>query len=169
MTMNTLAKYFIKGELIEAMAQTYVDRIANCSMYVNPDINRIGNEYFKFCNNASWSKATKLCRISFNKPQYIVHTNSRKVDNWILTAKEKKYLVRTLLSTSKKYVGLTVWQSLIVDYNAERYSFDLQECKDITLAVQYGLVAKAKLTELERAMLHALPFDLPMPNYLNLR
>lgn len=167
--MNTLAKYFIKGELIEAMAQTYVDRIVNCSMYVNPDINRIGNEYFKFCNNASWSKATKLCRISFNKPQYIIHTNSQKVDNWILTAKEKKYLVRTLLSKSKKYVGLTVWQALIVDYNAERYSFDLQECKDITIAVQYGLVAKSKLTELERAMLHALPFDLPMPNYMMLK
>ena len=167
--MNTLAKYFIKGELIEAMAQTYVDRTSNCSMYANPDLNRIGNEYFKFCNNASWSKATKLCRISFNKPQYIIHTNSRKVDNWILTAKEKKYLVRTLLSKSKKYIGLTVWQALIVDYNTERYSFDLQECKDITLAVQYGLVAKSKLTELERAMLHALPFDLPMPNYLTLR
>ena len=167
--MNTLAKYFIKGELIEAMAQTCIDLQNNRSMHVNPDLNCIGNEYFKFCNNVSWSKATKLCRILFNKPQYIIHTNSRKVDNWILTAKEKKYLVRTLLSKSKKYVGLTVWQALIVDYNAERYSFDLQECKDITLAVQYGLVAKAKLTELERSMLHALPFDLPMPNYLNLR
>ena len=167
--MNDLAKYFIKGELIEAMAQTYTDRANNCSMYVNPDLNRIGNEYFKFCNSISWNKATKLCRISFNKPQYIIHTNSRKVSDWTLNTKEKKYLVKTLLSKSKKYAGLTVWQALIVDYNGERYSFDLEECKGITLSVQYALVAKLELTELERFMLHALPIDLPMPNYLNLR
>lgn len=167
--MNNLAKYFVYGELIEAMAQTYIDRVANCSMYVNPDLNRIGNEYFKFCNNASWSKATKLCRISFNKPQYIIHTNSKKVSDWTLTAKEKRYLVRTLLSKSRKYINLTVWQALIVDYNTERYSLDLDECKCITIAVQYKLVAKRELNEFERTMLHALPIDLRMPNYLKLR
>lgn len=165
--MDILAKYFIKGELIEAMAQTYIDLQNNRSMYVNPDLNRVGNEYFKFCNDASWSKATKLCRISFRAPKYIVHTNSRKVSDWTLNAKEKKYLVRVLNSKSDD-TTLTVWQALIVDYNKERYSLPASVTKQLTKQKQQEL-SKGVITDLVDRMIHALPIDLPMPNYLKLR
>jgi hypothetical protein len=165
--MNTLAKYFIKGELIEAMAQTYIDLQNNKSMYVNPDLNRVGNEYFKFCNDASWSKATKMCRISFRSPAYVIHTNSRKVSDWTLNAKEKKYLVRVLNSKSDD-TTLTVWQALIVDYNKERYSLPASVTKQLTRQKQQEL-SEGVITDLVDRMIHALPIDLPMPNYLKLR
>lgn len=166
--MDSLSKYFIKGELIEAMALTYFNRENNCSMCVNPDPNRVGNEYFKFCNNYSWSKATKLCRVSFRSPRYIVHTNSRKIEDWTLSKKEQKFMIRCLLEQSKKYKGHTVWQALIIDYNNERYAISVDETERITLAFQKDLGLKSELSEYEKLMLIALPIDLPMPNYLKL-
>lgn len=168
MTMNNLAKFFIKGEFIEAMSQTYIDWQNNRSMHVNPNLNRVGNEYFKFCNDACWSKATKMCRISFRSPAYVIHTNSGKVSDWILNEEEKKYLLKSLLYKSTKYPGLTIWQVLIVDYNVERYSLPHDICKQLTMQKQQEL-AKGVITDLVDCMIHALPIDLPMPNYLKLR
>lgn len=159
-------RYLIQGELLEAMAQTYIDLQNNRSIYVNPDLNRVGNEYFKFCNNASWSKADKLCRISFRSATYIIHTNSRKVTDWTLNNKELKYLMRVLNSKSDD-ASLTVWQALIVDFNKERYSLPASVTKQLTKMKQAELT-KGVITDLADRMIHALPIDLPMPNYLKL-
>lgn len=166
--MSEFDKFLIKGELLEAMALTYIDKQNNCSMYVNPDRNSIGNEYFKFCNNASWIKATKLCRISFREPKYIIHSNSYKVEDWLLTKKEQKFLMTVLWSDSKKYKGFSVWQALIIDYNAERYDLDLEECERITLNFQHKLSLRSQLSGYEEIQLAALPLGLPIPNYLKL-
>ena len=166
--MSEFDKFLIKGELLEAMAQSFIDFDANTSMYVNPDQRRKGNEYFKFCNNARWSKATKLCRISFREPKYIIHTNSHKVEDWLLTKKEQKYLIKVLWSDSKKYKGFSVWQALIIDYNAERYSLPNDISEKLTITKQQKLGRHANLSEVEELMLQALPIDLPIPNYLKL-
>ena len=150
--MSEFDKFLIKGEMLEAMALTYIDRYNNCSMHVN----------------ASWTKATKLCRISFREPKYIIHINSHKVDDWLLTKKEQKFLMTTLWSDSKKYKGHSVWQALIIDYNIERYDLDLEECERISLNFKRKFSLKSQLSEYEEIQLMALPIDLPMPNYLKL-
>ena len=165
--MSGFDKFLIKGELLEAMALTYIDKQDSCCLQVNPDQNS-KTEYFKFCNNTSWTKATKLCRISFREPKYIIHTNSHKVEDWFLTKKEQKYLIKVLWSDSKKYKGFSVWQALIIDYNAERYSLPNDISEKLTITKQQKLGRHVNLSEVEALMIQALPIDLPIPNYLKL-
>lgn len=165
--MSEFDKFLIKGEMLEAMALTYIDKQDSYCLQVNPDQNS-KTEYFKFFNNVSWVKATKLCRISFREPKYIIHTNSHKVDDWLLTKKEQKYLIKVLWSDSKKYKGYSVWQALIIDYNAERYSLPNDISEKLTITKQQKLARHVNLSEVEGLMVQALPIDLPMPNYLKL-
>jgi hypothetical protein len=153
-------------ESIYAMAQCGRDLVNNCSVYVNPDLNRIGNEYFKFCNSSIWTKADKICRISFNKPQYVIHRGPKQ--NWKLSSGEKKILINLLNSKSRKY-DCTVWQYLILAFNDERFGLDFDMTQNVTVSYQYELASKYQLTAEERILFHCLPYDLPMPNYMMLK
>lgn len=139
---------------IDAMATIYRDTKGRFSIAVNPDPNRTGDEYFKLYNNAKKFAATKVARILFRKAEYVYHTNSDGKEDWILNAKEKKYLVKALQKQAKMpYEKYTNWQKAILLFNDEK---DLDQEKTLK-----NLLPKPKYK-------NYLPFNLPMPDYTKL-
>lgn len=144
---------------IDAMATVARDLTAGIIIQVNPVGYRIGNEYFKVFLGKGYRASNKLARISFWKPSYITgHTNYGK-EVWVLNAQEKKALVRLLkaksntLSVDGSFV-YTNWQKTIALFNEEL---------DFTYAD-----TEANLMGTPNYNNRYLPFNLPMPNYLEL-
>ena len=89
-------------------------------IYVHPDRHRNGDEYFKVYNAASFDRAKKVCRISFRKPEYIIHTNSDGKVNFKLNAEFRKEVINVLNTTRPVKINdnqITVWQWAILQYN----------------------------------------------------
>lgn len=121
---------------------------------VNPDTRRIGNEYFKVYNSASYRKATKECRILFDKPEYVIHRNENGKQNWIMNSKERKNLVWFLNQPSDVFPELSIWKTAIVLFNREKGLKKSQTMENFVDNRKYP---------------DFLPIDLPMPNYTLLK
>ena len=55
------------SEYLYEMATVYRSTEYGISVAVNPDSGRVGDPYFKFYNNVSFNKATKVVRIMFKQ------------------------------------------------------------------------------------------------------
>ena len=112
-------------EVLEEMATIYKSKEYGILVAVNPDSHRSGNPYFKFFNSHDFFKATKVIRILFKEPDYVVHKDGKEL--WKLNNKEKKLLVKILNEQSKSHKGYTNWQAAKYDWNSEY----LEEMLDI--------------------------------------
>lgn len=153
--MEILAKQRLEASYeLDAMATIYWDKKGRFCISVNPNPNRIGDEYFKLFNSSSVRTATKVARISFKAAKYIHHTNSDGKDDWILNSKEKKYLVKALQKQAKMpYAQYTNWQKAILLFNEEKHLDQEKTLKN--------LLPKPKYPKY-------LPFNLEMPDYTKL-
>ena len=143
------------GEFLHEFATVARDSNLNMSVAVNPDRNLKNIEYFKVYNHAKPQRATKIARIQFRCPEYIIHNNNRKLKNWTLTSDDKTSLLKLLNSESKKDIipQITVWQSLIISFN---YEMGLDTAD--TLKNKYKKLVYPDF----------LPIDLPIPDYRKL-
>ena len=72
--------------------------------------------YFKVFNNTDYKRASKITRVRFKSPTYVIHLNQV----WDLNSKERKMLINIL---NTRYTGgvyedaSTIWDALIRDFN----------------------------------------------------
>ncbi|MCM1507803.1 MAG: hypothetical protein NC177_11815 [Ruminococcus flavefaciens] len=142
------------GEILTEFATVGRFQKYNMSVAVNPDNNRNlkDMEYFKVYNHIDPTKASKIARITFRSCEYVIHRNRGKKENWFLNRRERKQLIEILKSSSKKDIGYTVWQSLILNFNYET-GLEYDDTKNNT---SNHLIHK-----------NYLPIDLKIPNYEN--
>lgn len=148
------------SELQELNEMSTVSRTRRMCVAVNPAKNRQGDEYFKLYNAQSESKADKLIRILFRKPEYVFHRNTG-FNDWILSSSEKKDLMKFL--SSKEYFtdaerneySITVFQKALILFNYEK-GLGLTQNETFSLML---------LKDHEGY----LPLNLEMPNYNELR
>lgn len=140
------------------------------SIHATPDGTHMDSEntaYFKWANSESFGKATKIARIKFALPEYIIHYKNSN-SNAELNRDQKKLLVKLLSNkiSVKNYNKLpyelqeivnTEWKFLIYLYNK-----------------QFGHSPEIMLNYLDMsAPVQNLPMNfvrltLPMPDYRNL-
>lgn len=151
---------------IQAMSTVFSDRNLGISIQINADENRRGLPYFKYYNSFQYSKATKIARISFKSADYVIHKNSDGKQNWFLNSKEKRLLM-TALQLKPVYFshGFTVWQKLIIQYNAEKFQLMEDDTLNCT-RTNYRQFIRNYTALGYSNLIDVLPFDLPMPNYL---
>lgn len=109
-------------EILPKSIFVYSNNDYNMSLVINlyfKDIIIDGNEYFKVYNNINPNKATKVARIKFRKPEYIIYDNNNGIENWFLNSIEKRSLMRILISPSSLYPDRIVWNELIRLFNKE--------------------------------------------------
>lgn len=140
---------YVDVEPICDMATVKVDRTHNVRISVNPDINRKGDEYFKFYNSFTSKKDEKVARILFRRSDYVFHNGGK--DAWVLNSSEKKLLMDLLTSTVTSMTGrkVTLFQYAILQYNRERFGMEEED----TFSNDF--------TEFSEA----LPINLVMPDY----
>lgn len=109
------------GEILTEFATVQRDNRFNMCVAVNPDRKRNlkNSEYFKVYNHIHPDKATKIARIKFRECGYVIHCNNGGKKNWELNLKERKQLMRILISPSKSFPNKSVWEELIRNYNNE--------------------------------------------------
>lgn len=151
--------YFM-GEPICDMARVCTDTENNRVIYADKDKHHIGNAYFKYYNNQSFYSADKMVRILFEKPEYSKpHKTDGKQPNWVLNNKEKQTLVNMLKADSDEW-----------DYVHNRY-FTNWELAIIRFNNENGYSTKQTLSNIrdengDKPIKDALPFNLPMPDYM---
>ena len=96
-----------------------IDSKNNISIFCRPTDTKISGEdaYFKVFNSVDYLKATKVARICFFGPKYIIHKNRDGKENWNLKAKDKKILIALLNSKSSNANFDTIWEETIAEYN----------------------------------------------------
>ena len=109
------------GEILTEFATVQRDNRFNMCVAVNPDRKRNlkNSEYFKVYNHIDPTKATKIARIKFRECEYVIHNNNGGKKNWKLNSKERKQLMKILISPSKNFPDKRVWDELIRNYNNE--------------------------------------------------
>lgn len=144
---------------VDAMATVVCDRAAGIIVQVNPVEYSLGNEYFKVFSGKSYYASKKMACISFWKPVYITSHINYGRDAWVLDAQDKRALVKLLkaksntLSADGSFV-YTNWQKAITEFN-EKIGFT-------------DTKTEANLIGTPNYNNRFLPFNLPMPNYLEL-
>lgn len=142
------SELLLEDETLNEMATPYTD--GNTSIRVHP-VDSGNYEYFKYCNSSGYNKETGVARISLIKPEYIYnHRDHHPV--LLLNSKDKKNLNEKLDLLSRNYLGYTVFQAIIIDFNREKYGVDLLTTKTIKTYKQGK----------------PLPLDLPRPDYTQL-
>ena len=112
-------------DFLEIDEMSTVSRSSNMFIAVNPDIHRVGDEYFKLYNANILNNADKVIRIQFRKPRYVFHKNTG-FEDWILTKSEKRALLRFLSTKETMYDAdgvmheITIFQKAIILHNYER-------------------------------------------------
>lgn len=148
------------GEVLTEFATVARASDLNICAAVNPDNKRnlYGMEYFKVYNHCDPTKASKIARIKFRSPDYVIHRNNKNMKNWILNSKEIKNLMILLNSPCKKHPKFSVWQGLILDFNYET-GLDYENTK----ANRENVEKNEKIKKLQYPKY--LPIDLKIPNY----
>jgi len=148
------------GEVLTEFATVARASDLNISVAVNPDSKRnlYEMEYFKVYNHYDPTRANKIARIKFRLPDYVIHTNSKGMKNWVLNAKEIKNLMLLLKSPCKKHPEFSVWQGLILDFNYET-GLDYEKTK----ANKENVEKDEKIRKLQYP--EYLPIDLKIPDY----
>ena len=143
----------IYEEYLEEMATIYKSKEYGIGVAVNPDSRRSGNSYFKFYNNPELPKATKIIRILFKNPDYIIHHDEKQL--WKLNSKEKKLLIKVLKEESVRYDGYTNWDIAKYDWNCEYLEEQLNMKKYFN----------GDYENIYSENPGYVPFDLKMPDY----
>lgn len=140
---------------LDAMATIYRDPKGRFLVSVNPDPNRSGDEYFKLYNKTNRDSATKIARISFRKAEYIHYSMNQGKEDWILNAREKKYIIKAFTKKNPAFYGgqYTYWQFAIAQFNLEKGLDYEKTFKNVGKKLKYPKY---------------LPFDLEMPDYTKL-
>lgn len=140
---------------LDAMSTIGWDEQKGILLQVHPAEPCACGNYFKVYNAASERRATRLARINFTQPLYTVHAPkwNRGKDYWWLNAREKRYLMEFF--ESRNWAGYTNWQYAILEFNKEK-GLTYEETKS-------NLLNEGKLNFPD-----ALPYDLPIPNYMEL-
>ena len=109
------------GEILTDFSTVARDYDLNVSLVINPDMNRNSKntEYFKLYNNSRPDNASRIARIKFRSPEYVVCHNNGGKENWFLNPAEKNMLMKILNQPCEKHTGFSVWQGLILDFNWE--------------------------------------------------
>lgn len=135
------------------MATVYTGVNEPIKIFVSYDEKRIGNPYFKVINAKKFSAATKMARISFEEPKYIIHNKNYGKETWLLDSHDRRLLISILQKKQKN--GKTYWEEAILQYNSE--------CLGINPDDQYDMTSE------QLKQLHGLPLDTPMPDYTQLK
>lgn len=125
---------------------------------VNPDLNKIGDCYFKMYNSNSYITATGVWRICFSEPKLIKEHSGKIKSLSTINLKYKKILIEYLNSPGA-YSGRTVWDSLKWNWNNEH---DL--CFE-----GYEPYFNGQLDEQNKNNKNYLPSTLEIPNYNELK
>ena len=134
-----------------------VSRSSNMFIAVNPDIHRVGDEYFKLYNANILNNADKVISIQFRKPRYVFHKNTG-FEDWLLTKSEKRALICFLNTKENMYDtdglkhDITIFQKAIILHNYER---GLGNNTSETLSLMF-----------ENVYTEYMPLDLKMPDYM---
>ena len=144
---------------VDAMATVALNKAAGIIVQVNPVDYTIGNEHFKVFSGKSYYASKKMARISFWKPVYITSSTNYGREAWALNAQDKMALVKLLKAKSDTLsadgsFAYTNWQKAIAEFN-EKIGFTYAE-------TEANLIGTPNYDE------RFLPFNLPMPNYLEL-
>lgn len=148
----------LENELLFEMATVHRDMTENISIAVNPDSKKIGDPYFKFYDSTDYTKAKRVISIFFTKPGYTKHSDGKKL--CVLNHDDKKLLVKTLKSISKKYkaCGFTVWDAAKYDWNYEYLKIDIEPDEFIS----------GSYDELYKDVPSYVPSTLKMPDYMQI-
>ena len=147
-----------EGEVLTEFSTVARDYGLNVSLVINPDKNRNlkNTEYFKFYNNARPDNASKIARIKFRSPEYVIHHKNRGKENWFLNPAEKNILMKLLNQPCEKHTRFSIWQGLILDFNYET-GLDYKETKKNKQISRFGMPHP-----------DYLPIDLKIPDYSEL-
>ena len=144
-------------DFLEIDEMSTVSRSSNMFIAVNPDIHRVGDEYFKLYNANILNNADKVIRIQFRKPRYVFHKNIG-FEDWILTKSEKRALIHFLNTKESMYDSdgvkheIAIFLKVIILHNYER---GLGNNTSETLSLM-----------LENVYDEYMPLDLKMPDYM---
>ena len=140
-------------ENLNEMATVYRDKGKKQLCQVNPDKGRQCLEYFKLYDSDSFDKATKIARISFREPKYVIHKDENGLQPWIFNNREKKLLIEYLNLKENFYNReLTYFQIAIVKHNFESGLGNSEfDCLNKTIELKNNKYLK---------------LDLQIPNYL---
>lgn len=144
-----------------SMAFHYKDRYVEVCAWVENPTPR-DNRYFKYYNSEYNSTATKVARIRIDKPEYVGGTHKeRNLKKWILSNKEKQYLMKILTTPSNDYPGYTKWQDILITYNRDNFHLKAED------TINGNLDKGTRNPTLPK---HVVPFNIntPMPDYLQL-
>lgn len=166
-------KKTIKIKMLDEMASVAFqsNKKQKFCIYVNPDQHRKGNEYFKVYDRESYSKSKRVCRISFNKPKYIIHTNKDGKENFKLDAKLKESVIAKLKETYDVKIDdkeITVWQWAILQYNKERGLIYAETLKNFKYRIDPKTKTEIEIPRDQWNHPNYLPIDLKMPDYSEL-
>lgn len=128
------ALHITTPESVYAMTSVYTADDYNITFQVNPTESRIGEHYFKVYNSFSVSAASKIARISFDEPRYIIHKDNQGKCPWFLDSASKKNMI--MLLSKNNY---SVWKKLIVNFNKEKYEISSRRWSWFTTDVKNNL------------------------------
>lgn len=135
-------------------------REMDACIWVDPSSSRNGH-YFKLYNRESPEKATRLSRIDFDAPKYIIHRD--RLPLWKLDGREKKDLINFL---DKQYPEErhTNWEHLVFLWNSEYLS---QNGIDILKGKFFdGSYNKGEKYEIKNP--NYIQSNIPRPDYMKL-
>lgn len=145
---------------VEVTGMATVIKTNSMSIGTSDDKHHKGEPYFKVWKGSSYESAEKMCRISFERAEYIKeHSNNNNAENWILNSKERKELVK-LFKSKMNFAGdlqITRWQYAIIQFNSEK---GIDPGDTMKIAIKNPKYIKSK---------DLLPFNLPMPYYTKLQ
>ena len=142
---------------LDEMATVGWDMQKGLLVQVNPAEQYRGGDYFKVYDAVSEGSATRIARINFAYPIYTIHAPkwNRGKDYWYLNGREKRNLIEFLSNSNADHPEYTNWQYAILEFNkGKRLSYE---------QTKSNLLSNGKLN-----FPNAIPYDLPMPNYLEL-
>ena len=132
---------------------------------------RIGEPYFKFYDGPSRTPKTPVARVSFLEPRYVVHHKRSKEIPFVLNTSLRRLLVRFMQTPYKVKIDnkkITNWQFAILQYNLENIDVDDWSTREwLNFTTRWKRKNEDAIIGTDAE--HALPIDLPMPNYLLLR
>ena len=133
------------NEIMNVMATSFLDN--DTRIIVNPADSE-PMSCFKYCNTRGYVPETAVARISLIRPEYFYNYDDGH-PVLLLTSNGKKELNAKLSEQSRKYIGLTVFQAVIADYNIEKFGIYIEESKEIK-ELEFG---------------KPLPLNLKQPDY----
>ena len=144
-----------------SMAFHYKDRhVEVCAWVENPTPR--DNRYFKYYDSEYSNMAKKVSRIRIDRPEYVGGNHKeRNIKKWVLSDKEKQYLVQILKSPSDDYPNLIKWQDILITYNRDNFHIKAED----TIKGNINCNSRNPLLP---DYIKPFPIDYPMPNYLEL-